>query len=330
MPEPLIPDDVRATYEALIAEGSRILTADGPDADREIVRALSDAGLALVERGRPLLIAPTSPSAAFARLLARWHVKIGDTRDRLASAASHAIAAERVALRVASRRGQSTCALIVSPDHVAGLQTALSFGAEQYCKSWATGPYGNPKTLPTGEPHHVEVQYFAPQVGKQGARHLVVYDRLFLEGDQGLEDMSAGYTDGEEIRLTQEQLPMKLLIVDDDAALVPLGAYGNPCLLIHEQSLVKLFAEFFELKWTQATPWAPPGTPILEKENTQQRRILNALAEGLKDEAIARQQGISVRTVRRHIAALMEELGVTTRFAAGVAAVRRGWLSPTA
>ena len=40
----------------------------------------------------------------------------------------------------------------------------------------------------------------------------------------------------------------------------------------------------------------------------------------------ARQLGVSVRTVRRSAAALMDELGVTSRFAAGAAAVRRGWL----
>jgi DNA-binding CsgD family transcriptional regulator len=123
---------------------------------------------------------------------------------------------------------------------------------------------------------------------------------------------------------------MKLLIVDDDTALVPLRPRGAPCLFIRDAGLVALLIKFFELKWVQAKPWAPPGTPIAEKGNTQRQRVLEALAAGLKDEAIARQQGVSVRTVRRHIAAIMEELGVTTRFAAGVAAVRRGWISRAA
>jgi DNA-binding NarL/FixJ family response regulator len=84
---------------------------------------------------------------------------------------------------------------------------------------------------------------------------------------------------------------------------------------------------FFDLKWAQAAPWMPSGTPTPAKDDTQRQRILDALAAGLKDEAIARQLGVSVRTVRRHITALMQELGASTRFAAGVAAVRRGWVS---
>ena len=36
--------------------------------------------------------------------------------------------------------------------------------------------------------------------------------------------------------------------------------------------------------------------------------------------------GISVTTVRRHITAIMHRLGVSSRFAAGAAAQRRGWI----
>jgi DNA-binding NarL/FixJ family response regulator len=41
---------------------------------------------------------------------------------------------------------------------------------------------------------------------------------------------------------------------------------------------------------------------------------------------IARRVNISAPSVRRHASALKELLGVETRFAAGAAAVRRGWL----
>lgn len=330
MPEPLIPDDVRAMYEALIEEGSRLLPDDVSDNEDRIAATLSEIGLAVVARRKPPLLLPASPNAAFARLLAQWHAAIVGTAHRLAVAVSNAIKFERASLRTASQRANSTCTLIVSHEHALGLHHALTFSASSLLREWSTGPYGTPRTLPTGEPHPVGSLYFTSAPNQRGVQHLLIYDEPFLEDDAGLDDMVAGYAAGEEIRLIQEKLPMKLLIVDDDTALVPLGPYGHPCLLVYDKALVKLFVTFFELKWVQATPWAPPGTPVAEKENSQRQRILDALAEGLKDEAIARQQGISVRTVRRHIAAIMDELGVTTRFAAGVAAVRRGWLSPAA
>jgi hypothetical protein len=51
--------------------------------------------------------------------------------------------------------------------------------------------------------------------------------------------------------------------------------------------------------------------------------VLVLMAEGLYDDAIARRAGISTTTVRRHITAIMNWLGASSRFAAGAAAQRR-------
>ncbi|MEH1126371.1 helix-turn-helix domain-containing protein [Micromonospora sp. CPCC 206061] len=53
--------------------------------------------------------------------------------------------------------------------------------------------------------------------------------------------------------------------------------------------------------------------------------LLGLLAAGLTDEAIARTLGVSLRTIQRRIHDLLLELGVTTRFQAGLAARERGW-----
>ena len=58
----------------------------------------------------------------------------------------------------------------------------------------------------------------------------------------------------------------------------------------------------------------------------QDAHLLALMAAGLKDEVVARQLGLSLRTVRRRIARLMDELGADTRFQAGIEAARRGWL----
>ncbi|MEV0073573.1 LuxR C-terminal-related transcriptional regulator [Amycolatopsis sp. NPDC050768] len=54
--------------------------------------------------------------------------------------------------------------------------------------------------------------------------------------------------------------------------------------------------------------------------------MLSLLAAGLTDEAIARSTGTGERTVRRHVCAILEILRVESRFAAGVAAAKRGWV----
>ena len=54
------------------------------------------------------------------------------------------------------------------------------------------------------------------------------------------------------------------------------------------------------------------------------QQILCYLALGHTDEQIARRLSLSVRTVRRRIARVMEELDAASRFAAGVKATRDG------
>jgi regulatory LuxR family protein len=59
--------------------------------------------------------------------------------------------------------------------------------------------------------------------------------------------------------------------------------------------------------------------------------VLELMAGGLHDDAIAHRVGISTTTVRRHVTAIIDRLGVKSRFAAGAAAQRRGmdWLAST-
>ena len=64
------------------------------------------------------------------------------------------------------------------------------------------------------------------------------------------------------------------------------------------------------------------GPPLDERD----RRILSLLTVGASDQVVARQLGVSVRTVERRVRYLTEHLGAATRFQAGVQAVRRGWV----
>jgi DNA-binding NarL/FixJ family response regulator len=56
----------------------------------------------------------------------------------------------------------------------------------------------------------------------------------------------------------------------------------------------------------------------LEDLTPRQHRVIALMASGVGDEAIAEALEVSVRTVRSDVAAILEALGVKTRFAAGV------------
>ncbi|MFE7408952.1 response regulator transcription factor [Streptomyces laurentii] len=58
----------------------------------------------------------------------------------------------------------------------------------------------------------------------------------------------------------------------------------------------------------------------------QEREVLRMLANGDKDETVARALGISVRTERRMVADLLARTGASSRFELGVKAAKAGWV----
>ncbi|GHJ36768.1 LuxR C-terminal-related transcriptional regulator [Streptomyces sp. TS71-3] len=133
-----------------------------------------------------------------------------------------------------------------------------------------------------------------------------------------------------EIR-TAPSLPMRLLIADTTAALVSglPGQKATSALLFRSRPVVLAMRALFDAYWDHASPFdqaassreAEPGelTP-------QERKLLQLLATGLTDDAVARALGIGVRTERRMVAELMERLRASSRFEAGVRASRRQWI----
>jgi DNA-binding NarL/FixJ family response regulator len=92
---------------------------------------------------------------------------------------------------------------------------------------------------------------------------------------------------------------------------------------VYSSALLDALIQFFEFTWEQAAPLgADPQSPLAEED----RRLLTLLLAGLKDDAIARQLGLSTRTMRRRMKNLMDLLGADNRFQAGAQAARRGWI----
>lgn len=133
-----------------------------------------------------------------------------------------------------------------------------------------------------------------------------------------------------EVRTTA-YLPMGLLILDTTVAVVRglPGQGSGSALVFRSRPVVLAMRALFEAYWHPAQrfpPEAAPDNAVTDEITDQERELLKLLAEGLTDSAVARILGMSVRTERRKLAALMERLGVSSRFAAGVQATRRQWI----
>lgn len=166
--------------------------------------------------------------------------------------------------------------------------------------------------------------------GARGAR--LVYDAELLHQPEWWVGVRELREAGEQVRAAVS-VPTKLLIVTGHAAVLPLdysAQDGNNGLLVRDPAIVTALTALFEQVWADAVPiTASEGDEAgsdASGADAHNSDVLALLASGAKDEAIARQLGLSVRSVRRRVAVLLESLEARTRFEAGVQAVRRRWL----
>jgi DNA-binding CsgD family transcriptional regulator len=119
-------------------------------------------------------------------------------------------------------------------------------------------------------------------------------------------------------------LPLRVVIGDRRLAMLPLMTPGS-VLLVKPSSLLDDLIDLFDDHWARGYPVRDPKPPA-DGLAAPDLETLRLLATGLKDEAIARQLGVSMRTARRRISGLLARLGAESRFQAGAEAARRGLL----
>ncbi|MEU7948885.1 LuxR C-terminal-related transcriptional regulator [Micromonospora taraxaci] len=172
-----------------------------------------------------------------------------------------------------------------------------------------------------------EVQYDAL---RRGLRYRCVYEGELLHDEAMLAAVRSAVAAGEQARVFPE-LPLKMMLVDADRGLVILPRAGGDdadAMLVHRSRLLDGLSELFEVFWRLGAPihaTADTAQPDAEPTAATQR-LLALLTAGLTDDAIARDLGISNRTVHRRVSRLQELLGARSRFQLGVQATRRGWL----
>ena len=116
---------------------------------------------------------------------------------------------------------------------------------------------------------------------------------------------------------------MKIVLADDAVGLIvrvtPAGQIEG--FLVQPSLLLDTLMGFFDSLWQLAIPLrAGEGGEARDEEST----ILRGLAVGLTDDAIARDLGVSERTVARRIARLQQTMAARSRFQLGLQAERRG------
>ncbi|MER7673223.1 helix-turn-helix transcriptional regulator [Kitasatospora sp. NPDC096128] len=126
---------------------------------------------------------------------------------------------------------------------------------------------------------------------------------------------------GAEVRSVAGRLE-RMVIFDRRTALVAIDPddITRGALVIRQPALLANLLALFERRWAQS--FGVGG----ELPSDIERRVLRVMARVDKDEAGARELGMSLRAYRGHVAALMRRLGASNRFQAALAARDRNWV----
>lgn len=153
----------------------------------------------------------------------------------------------------------------------------------------------------------------------------ITYDPSVLDLPNAGACLSERAAGGEQMRFLSG-LSASVMVADGHRALVDLTSYdssGRGSVLVTDRRMVLALGALSDMIWTMAVPMSEEGALTL---GDRTRHVLDLLSAGLSDAAIADQLRVSQRTVERTVRSLMERLGATTRFQAGVLAGRRGFI----
>jgi transposase-like protein len=120
---------------------------------------------------------------------------------------------------------------------------------------------------------------------------------------------------GAEVR-TLTALFGRMIAFDREVVIIPHHEAYDGAVIVRDPSTVAYLCAVFDHSWTLADPYAPSCAGDSSLGEIKEA-IVRLLAEGMKDEMIARRLGMSLRTCRKHIAEIMDALGAASRFQAG-------------
>jgi hypothetical protein len=284
------------------------------------LRSLASLGLAFRVTGRPVRYRAVAPDLAISALIAQREEGLTDARATMHRLTEVFQETSRV------RHPDVHVEVVHGTPNIARLGVRVHEQTQRQLRGFDRPPYSHEP----GTNYRLEDSRLAV-----GVAYRVIYDNAALAiPGRMTDDILPSSAAGEQAR-TRPELPVKMLISDDQFALIPAAVTSrsiDTTFVIHRSPILDALIALFEAEWARATPI--PGTSpgpgssgaAAGAPDGETATLLAMLAAGMTDASIARSLSWSMRTTQRRMRQLMTDLGVTSRFQAGVAACEKGWL----
>lgn len=307
-----LTEDEAASYVRLLTGRSslRVLAEVTNLSEKRTSSALRGLELkGLIKRipGRPILFRPISPGLTLPSLVRQ--------REREVQSIGQVVEDLVRKLEVAAPGDEtgSYIEVVTGREGIRAQCNAMELGAQREILGMMKPPF----LVSSPGPENPEQE----EVLSRGVRARWLYERSLFETPLALEGVRHFASLGEESRVLP-RLPAKMILADRRTALVhvterSLSGPHPVAVLTRHPELVEVLHDLFEVLWASGTVLFGESGPGSDGAQGEVDRIAELLLIGMKDESIARELGLSKRTLARRISQLMESLNVETRFQAG-------------
>lgn len=317
MLEGLLTPGAGALYDAMVRTGP--LPLDDPRAESPEMRELFDQGFVRRDYRDDPVIAPMEPVRAVDHAILGAQQRLVEQQRQIVAARQQLDMLQAVYRAAHGSGGDPGVEVLTDPQRIGSLSLELCLSAREEFLTFTTRHFKR-------KPDAGTVLRLPDAVTERGVQLRNVYERAALEFDGAKEVVAASVAAGWAMRVAPE-LPMKMVVADHHSALVPLDPSGmDGALFVRSPTIVAALRMLFELVWSQAVAVDGGGAQPRHGLTPTQAKVLDLLATGMTDGAIARHLDVSERTVRRHVQGLLEALQADNRVAAVFAATRLGWL----
>ncbi|MGH3431630.1 MAG: helix-turn-helix transcriptional regulator [Thermocrispum sp.] len=257
-------------------------------------------------------VAPIEPTTGLQRLARAREAELKGAE--LAAANAY-----RVFRRTVWQQSPDDLVEVISAPHIAERVHLEEAAATSEVLRFDSPPYSSQRG-----PNDIEVENL-----RRGVSYRCVYARAAVQQpDYYAENIQPCIAAGEQARVLPE-VPVKLSVYDGQLAMVSLtdtdAVLSRSTLVIRQSSLLDALIGLFETSWRSALPMHL-GTKEPSSLRPIERKIIELLASGITDHAIAELLGISRRTLSRNLESLTTRAGVVNRFQLAVYACRNGWI----
>src|SRR5690625_687938 len=280
---------------------------------------LRDLGLIRSSHSNPGLWRTEAPHTALSALISQRRSQVAAAHDALSGTRA---AAEQLSERYRTAVHQPT---VHEYEHLRGVDQIVARVVD-YAQHATTTIDSIVQTPP---PRHMleDAKVDEQRILDRGVLLRVLYPAVARYNPDIIDYAQWLHERGGQVRPVPE-IPTRMVLYDRAAAMIMFDPdeKEHGAVLLTTPGAVTGLAALFQMLWDT-------GVPMVDEEDEQltgdERSMLELLARGMKDEAIARTLKSSPRTVRRTLAVLSHRAGVASRFTLGVYAAEQGWVSLT-